>query len=285
MRPAVGWIGLGAIGAPMAKRALDAGFALSVWARRSGQADALVAAGARRCADPESLARACELVVTIVGGPDDVDALHRRTMASARPGTLFVDLTTAAPLTAARSAERAASRACSVVDAPGTGGVAGAVRGSLTAFAGGEPDAIERARPLLETFCQRIVRAGGNGAGYRMKLVNQTIVAGVLLGLARGGALARAGGFDAATLRGALGHGTASGFLFDSYIERMIDGGGPVTFTLGLFRKDLRLARDEARERGLATAFLDFALDAVDAARSRHGDAAGVQVLALADPG
>ena len=71
MRPAVGWIGLGAIGAPMAKRALDAGFALSVWARRSGQADALVAAGARRCADPESLARACELVVTIVGGPDD----------------------------------------------------------------------------------------------------------------------------------------------------------------------------------------------------------------------
>lgn len=279
-RPRVGWIGLGRIGAPMAARVLAAGFPLDVWARNPEQAGPLVAAGATPAPSPEALAARCEVVATIVGGPADVADLDARIIPCARPGTVFVDLTTASPRNAADGAARAAHHGVARLDAPVTGGVAGAQRGALTVFVGGDAAALDRARPVLDAFAARIVHAGAPGAGYRMKLVNQTIVAGTLLGLARGAALARAAGFDAAGLKDALSGGTAAGYLFDAYLARMVEQAGPVTFTLGLLRKDLGLAREEAAALALDVAFLDAALAAVDRARGRHGDDAGVHVLA-----
>lgn len=284
-RPTVGWIGLGAIGSPMARRVLAAGFPLVAWARRADAAYALAADGAVVAPSPEALAARADVIATIVGGPDDVRALHRRLIPAARAGTLVVDMTTSAPDCAGETAALAHRCGCLAIDAPVTGGVGGAERGTLTAFVGGDPAAIERGRPVLEAFCSRIVSCGSAGAGYRMKLVNQTIVAGTLLGLAGGAALARAYGFASASVKDALGTGTASGFLFDSYIARMMEAGGPTTFTLGLLRKDLALARDEAARCGSPTAFVDLALGAVDAARREHGDGAGVQVLGSPDPG
>ncbi len=283
-RPTVGWIGLGRIGLPMARRVLAAGFPVVAWARRPASADPLVAAGATLAESPEALARACDVVVTIVGGPADVRALHAAMLPHARRGAVFVEMTTAAPADAAAAQALAAPSGVLVLDAPVTGGVAGAERGSLTAFVGGDAAALARVRPVLAAFANRIVHCGAAGAGYRMKLVNQTIVAGVLLGLADGAALARAGGLSSSAVKDALSAGTASGFLFDAYIERMVTGSGAATFTLGMFRKDLALARDEAAARGGNTRLLEFAIGAVDAARACHGDAAGVQALAAADP-
>ena len=280
--PRVGWIGLGNIGAPMALRVAAAGFPLQAWARHPEQAAALAAAGATLATDPESLAQRCDLVATIVGGPQDVSELHRRMIPVARRGTLFVDMTTAAAANADEARVLAASVGANVLDAPVTGGVGGAQRGALTAFVGGDAGALERARPLLAAFCARVVHAGPPGAGYRMKLVNQTMIAGTLLGLAGGARLARACGFASPALKDALSGGTAAGFLFDSYVARMIDGDGPVTFTLGMLRKDLRLARDEVAACGLDTGFHDAALAAVEAACVRHGEREGVQALAAA---
>jgi 3-hydroxyisobutyrate dehydrogenase-like beta-hydroxyacid dehydrogenase len=113
-----------------------------------------------------------------------------------------------------------------------------------------------------------------------MKLVNQTMIAGVLLGLAEGSALARSYGFDAALVKNALGEGTASGVLFNSYLPRMMSVGGEVTFTLGMMRKDLRLARDEAVVSARSAPLLEFAIAAVDDACDRFGERAGVQHLA-----
>lgn len=279
-RPRVGWIGLGRIGAPMAHRVAAAGFPLEVWARDPAQAAPLVAAGASCAHAAEALAARCDVVATIVGGPDDVADLDARLMPRARPGTVFVDLTTASPRNAVAGTAMAARHGVLWLDAPVTGGVAGAQRGALTVFAGGDAAALERARPVLAAFAARIVHAGGPGAGYRMKLVNQTIVAGTLLGLARGAALARAAGFDAAVLRDALSGGTAAGFLAEAYLARMVEQAGPVTFPLALLRKDLALARDEAQALGVDVAFVEAALASVDAARARHGDGAGVHVLA-----
>jgi 3-hydroxyisobutyrate dehydrogenase-like beta-hydroxyacid dehydrogenase len=112
-----------------------------------------------------------------------------------------------------------------------------------------------------------------------MKLVNQAIVAGTLLGLANGAALARGAGFAPQATRDALAAGTAKGFLFDAYLTRMMGESGPVTFTLAMLRKDVGLARDEAHACGLDTAFLDAALAAVHSACVRHGETAGVQAL------
>ncbi len=280
MRPAVGWIGLGRIGAPMARRVLDTGWPLHVWARRPESAQALLAGGARWAESPEALAHACDFVVTIVGGSDDVLDVQRRLLPHTRSGAVYIDMTTAAPGTAAEMSALAAG--ADVLDCPVTGGVGGAQQGKLTAFVGGDAQALERARPLLATFAQRIVHCGASGAGYRMKLVNQTMMAGALFGLAQGAALARASGFENALVRGALGSGSASGLLFQSYLPRMLEGGGDVTFTLALLRKDLQLAHAAADACGLDVRLLDRMLELARAASERFGDSAGVQCLAEA---
>lgn len=136
-----------------------------------------------------------------------------------------------------------------------------------------------RCRPLFPALSRRVVHGGGPGAGYRMKRVNQTMMAGVLLGLANGVVLARAAGCDAAQLVEALGSGSAASALFDTYAGRMLARQGPETFSLGLLQEDLRLARDEAPQSGASTRFVEFALAEVAAACARFGPQRGVQVL------
>ncbi len=279
----IGWIGLGRIGAPMAERVRAAGWPLTVWARQPGSAAAaaLLERGAIWAPSVEDLARHCDIVCTIVTGPDDVAALHAVLMPTARPGTLFIDLSTATPGTALAATRLAQAHGQQSLDVPVTGGVAGAVRGTLTCFVGGEVAALERARPLLSSFGQRLVACGGPGSGYRTKLINQTMVAGVLMGLADGARLARAAGIAAIDLQPALGSGTAGSFLLESYLPRMMGGEGPVTFTLALLLKDLQLARTEARALAIDAPLLDATIAAVAVAMQRHGPQAGVQALAL----
>jgi 3-hydroxyisobutyrate dehydrogenase-like beta-hydroxyacid dehydrogenase len=278
MRPTVGWVGLGNIGMPMACRVHDAGFALRVWARRAEAAQPLLDRGAHWSDSPEALARESDVLVTIVAGPDDVLALHRRMLPQAKRAVVVLEMTTASPATAL--ALHSLSTHAEILDCPVTGGVAGAREGKLTSFVGGNGATLSRARPVLETLSQRIVHCGDAGSGYRMKLVNQAMIAGVLLGLAQGSALARASGFTGSQLVEALGQGTASGVLFHSYVARMIEPGGAETFALGMLRKDLRLARDESVASGIDSAFLELAIARVDRACARFGEHAGVQFLA-----
>ncbi|MFT3817151.1 MAG: NAD(P)-dependent oxidoreductase [Rubrivivax sp.] len=279
--PSVGWIGLGHIGLPMAQRVLGAGFALHAWARRPEAAAPLLHAGAQWCGDPETLAQRADIVCTCVGGPADVTGLHRRLMPAARPGTLFIDCSTAAPATAIESARLASDVGVACLDAPVTGGAAGAQRGTLTSFVGGPAEALARAQPLLAAYSQRVVHAGAAGAGYRLKLINQTLMVGSLLAVADAAMLARAAGLDAAALKTALAGGSGASALFDAYWLRMMAPEGPASFSLGLLRKDLALARDEAQSLGTPTRLLDAALAAVDTACRRHGADAGLQMLAL----
>lgn len=276
----VGWIGLGHIGLPMARRVAAAGFPLSAWARRPEALQPLRDAGADGCTEALDLARRCDIVCTCVGGPDDVLDLHRRLMPAARPGTLFIDFSTAAPATAAASAQLASNVGVDLLDAPVTGGVAGAQRGTLTVFVGGPAPALDRARPLLASFSQRQVHAGAAGAGYRLKLINQALMVGSLLAVADAAMLARAAGLDGNTLKDALAGGTGASAIFDNLWLRMMAAEGPASFSLGLLRKDLGLARDEALALHTPTRLVDAALAAVDAACRRHGPDAGLQKLA-----
>lgn len=280
MPPAIGWIGLGRIGTPMARRVLAAGWPVCVWARRREAAQKLLDQGARWVESPEALASQCERLVTIVGDSDDVLEVCRRLLPNARPGALLVEMTTAAPAIATRLKVLADANGTAVLDCPVTGGVTGAEQGRLTTFVGGDAAALDQARPLLDLMCQKIVHCGAHGAGYRMKLVNQTMMAGALFGLAQGAALAQQSGFDSGLVKEALASGTASGFLFNAYIERLIDGGGAVTFTLALLRKDLLLAREEAKGAGIDARWLEQMIEVVRAAIDEHGADAGVQRLA-----
>lgn len=277
----IGWVGLGHIGTPMAERALAAGLPLTAWARRPETLQALRQRGADTADSPAALAASCDLVATVVGGPADVAELLAQMLPAARPGTVFIDFSTASALQGESLQRQAQALGLHLLDAPITGGVAGAQRGQLTCFVGGEATALERARPLLAAFSQRIVPCGPWGSGYRMKLINQTLVAGTLMGLADGARLARALGLPPQAVPDALAQGTAGGPLLASYWERMQGAGGAVSFSLGLLRKDLQLVAEEAAHLGLNLPQVQATLAAVEAACARHGVQAGVQMLAV----
>lgn len=283
VRPPIGWIGLGNIGRPMAERVLAAGWPMRLWARQRAAAEPLLAQGAEWAPSATQLLPHCDVIVTVVSGPDDVLGLHRELMPLARPDTLFIDCSTAAPRTVAATARALGEQLRPVLDVPVTGGVAGARQGKLTGFVGGTSADLEQARPLLEAFCSQLVPCGPRGHGYRAKLINQTLVAGILMGLADGARLARAAelGLGAAELQAALAGGTANSTLLGAYLPRMLSGEGAVSFTLALMEKDLQLARAEAAELGLAMPLLDATLASLRAAIARLGGAAGVQALAL----
>lgn len=278
----IGWIGLGRMGEPMALRLRAAGWPLRVWARQPQATRSLQDAGAQCCASLAELAQHSDIVFSIVGGPADVQAVLQAMLPAARPGTVFVDMSTASALQAAPLLAAAQARQLALLDAPVTGGVAGARRGALTSFVGGDAQALAQVRPVMQSFCQRVVACGGWGSGYRMKLLNQTLVAGTLMGLADGARLAHAMGVAGAAVPEALALGTAGGPLFDSYWDRMHGAGGDISFTLGLLRKDLQLVAEEAAHLGLALPQVVATLAAVQRACAQHGDQAGVQALAFA---
>lgn len=285
------------MGVPMARRVRASGWPLVVWARRRvavEEAEALVAesiaappqpmlvpAAASWAESPQTVARQCDIVCTIVGGPGDVQGLYEAMLPAARPGTLFIDLTTAAPGTAARAQALAHQHGVHAIEAPVTGGVAGAARGTLTCFAGGEAAAVERASPLLAAFASDVVHCGGAGSGYRMKLVNQVLMVGAAMGVADAARMARAAGLHADEMLAALRGGSGASASFENYLPRMLQGTGPVTFALPLLLKDLRLAYAEAAALQVAVPLVEAAIAAVEAAIRRHGPEAGVQALAL----
>ncbi|NYT63757.1 NAD(P)-dependent oxidoreductase [Alcaligenaceae bacterium] len=279
MPETIGWVGLGRMGLPMAQRLLQAGHPLYIWARNPEQTLSLRKQGARIATDLIELAQRSQIIVTMLGDTSDVESVYQGMLPGMQPGTIFIDMTTAAPRLASALAELVASKQGQFMDAPVTGGVAGAAKGVLTHFVGGDADVLQRSTALLAQLGQRAVHCGPAGSGYRMKLVNQTIIAGTMLGLAEGMALARGSHFSIDLLTTALNKGTASGLLFDSYAERMMQGGGDVTFTLGLLRKDLRLAEAEAEQQQKPSLFLKFAVQCLNAACDRYGAHAGVQTL------
>lgn len=283
MAEIIGWVGLGRMGLPMAQRLLQAGHTVYVWARNPEQTLSLRKQGAHIATDLVELAQRSQTIVTILGDTSDVESVYQGMLPGMQPGTVFIDMTTAAPRLAFALADLVAGKQAQFMDAPVTGGVAGAVNGTLTHFVGGDAGVMQRSTALLAQLGQRAVHCGPAGSGYRMKLVNQTIIAGTLLGLAEGMSLARGGNFSIDLVTTALNKGTASGLLFNSYAERMMQGDGDVTFTLGLLRKDLRLAEAEAEQQQKPSLFLKFAVQCLNTACDRYGAHAGVQSLSLMD--
>jgi 3-hydroxyisobutyrate dehydrogenase len=277
----LGFIGLGMMGQPIAGHLLAAGHDLVVHSRTRAKAEPLIAQGARWAEAPAEVAAAAELVFTMVGGPDDLAAVYRGAsglFAVARAGQVVVDLTTSSPeLAAALAAEAPSGVPC--LDAPVTGGVRGAKAGTLTLMVGGDGQVLERVREVLECFAGTIRHFGPAGAGQHAKLVNQTAVAGIMLGLAEALAYAERAGLDGATMLETLSSGTARSFLLEAYGKAMLSGDSQAGFFVDHFVKDLTLARDAAQRHGLAPGGLEAALDAYRALSRQGFGQAGIQSL------
>lgn len=275
----VAFLGLGAIGTPMARHLAAGAFSLRVWNRTAAKAaDFAAEHGVVHASTPADAAREADIVVTCFPTSRDVESLldgPTGLLATMRPGTVLVDCTSGDPATSQRIAERLAGKHIGFLDAPVSGGVVGAEAGTLTVMIGGDAATLERVRPVLEAFGKRIVHCGPVGAGDAVKAVNNALLAQHIIGAAEGMfALERAGvdpavAFD--VINNSSGRSNASMNLFP---ERVLTKAYPRTFRLALLDKDVGIAAQVARDAGVSAPMLELASKLYREAHAAMGEAA-----------
>jgi 3-hydroxyisobutyrate dehydrogenase len=281
-RSPVGFVGLGIMGASMAGHLLRAGHPLHVYNRSRSRAEPLLAAGAHWHDSPGAVAAAADVVITMVGTPDDVEAIYLGAdgiVAKARAGALLIDMTTSSPALAEKVAAAAAARGLRAVDAPVSGGDVGAREAKLSIMVGGDEDAFRRAQPILALMGTKIVRQGGPGAGQHTKLCNQIVIASTMLGVCEGLAYAQRSGLDAATVLESIGGGAAGSFLLNNLGPRILRGDFAPGFMIDHLVKDLRIAHDEGERLALDLPGLTLALRQYEALAEAGEGRSGTQAL------
>ncbi|GAA1006368.1 oxidoreductase [Acrocarpospora pleiomorpha] len=241
----IGWIGTGLMGEPMVARLVAAGHQVSVHNRTRARAEPSLALGAGWAGSIAAAARDRDVVITMLPFPADVEAAYLGPdgiLANASPGTVAVDMSTSSPALARRLADFTGG---SVLDAPVSGGPAGARSGALSIFVGGAADAFERVRPVFEVLGSTVVHHGPAGAGQAAKLVNQALVANLTLGICEAYAVAEAAGLDPALVHESVRVGVAGSPLLDFAWSRLSDGDLEPGFKVAHLAKDLALALDE----------------------------------------
>lgn len=277
----VAFLGLGAIGAPMSAHIARSGHSLTVWNRTARRAvdGAAAAAGARVAMSAADAVRTADIVITCLPESSDVAELlsanDDELMNALRSGALFVDCTSGDPETSRRIATDLAARGVEFIDAPVSGGVVGAEAGKLTVMVGGSAAALERARPVLDSFAGKIVHCGDVGAGHALKAVNNALLALHIWSTAEGLAAALKAGVkpDVAldVINASSGRSNASMNLFP---ERVLTGAFPRTFRLALLDKDAGIAADMARSQKTPAPMLQLAADLMRIAHLELGDEA-----------
>lgn len=251
----IGFIGLGVMGRPMALNLLKGGFPLTVYARRPEAAQPMAQAGAGVRGSPAQVAEASDVVFIMVTDTPDVEQMvlgQEGVIQGARPGSLVVVCSTIAPGAIRRMADQLRARGVEMLDAPVSGGEAGAVQGTLSIMVGGSPEMFERAKPLLECMGKTIVHIGDNGAGQVAKAVNQLILVTTIEACAEGLALADRCGVDAGKVREALMGGFAASRVLDVLGKRMVEHDFNPGIEARWHWKDMHIVLGLAREAGLA---------------------------------
>ena len=274
----VAFLGLGAIGRPMAVR-VAARFPLTVWNRTAERATRLaVETGARAAATPRQAVSGAAIVITCLPTSAEVEALldgPDGLLAGFAPGALLVDCTSGDPATSRRIAERLAPLGFGFVDAPVSGGTNGAEGGTLTVMVGGDPLLFDRAAPVLSAFGSRIVRMGPVGTGHAMKAVNNALLAVNILAVGEGLAALVKAGVPARTALNVLNASSGRSFVSETLVpERVLTGAFPNTFKLTLLQKDAGIAAGLLRDTGVAGPVIDLAHQLYGAARAQLGDGA-----------
>lgn len=274
----VAFLGLGAIGRPMAARLAHApGLSLAVWNRSPEKTESFGREhGGRVAASPADVAKGAEVVITCLPVSADVESLLEGPdglLAGMMPGSTLVDCTSGDPATSRRIAARLAGRSIGFLDAPVSGGTSGAEQGTLTVMVGGDVAVLDRVRPVLEEFGQKIVHCGAVGAGDALKSVNNALLAVHLWSTAEGlAALAKAGVAPAVALdviNASSGRSNASMNLFP---DRVLTRAFPRTFRLALLDKDVGIAAGVAREQKVAAPLLQLTAELFRVAHGALGD-------------
>ena len=250
-KPALGFIGLGIMGRPMAAHLLDAGHPLFVHTRTRAKADSLLERGAHWCENPADVGRHCTLLLTIVTDTPDVTAILTGPAGAAQtlaPGSCVVDMSTICPCVTRELATTLAGRDITLLDAPVTGGDVGAKNATLTIMVGGDPAAFERVRPVLELMGTHIVHVGPSGNGQLLKACNQILCAVNLIGVCEALQLAKQSGLVLNTLIDTLAGGAGGSWALANLAPRIVARDLYPAFMIKLIQKDLRIVLDVAQE-------------------------------------
>ncbi len=264
------FIGLGVMGYPMAGHLQAAGHDVCVYNRTSSRAEAWVGQhGGRMALTPAEAARGADLVLMCVGNDNDVRAVvygEQGVLAGMAANTTLIDHTTTSAILAEELAARCAEKEVNFLDAPVSGGQAGAENGRLTIMVGGQALDLMGVEMVLACYGQRITHVGGHGAGQRCKMVTQICIAGILQGVSEGLTLARASGLDIPTVAQVLGGGAAQSWQLDNRAVTMGEGKFDFGFAIEWMHKDLGFCLEEAARLGLSlpmTAQVDQAYQAL----------------------
>lgn len=267
------FVGLGAMGAPMAGHLKSKGLLHAVANRTQAKADALARELGVAAPPLEQLAAQCEVIALCVTADADVLATIETMLPHLQRGAIVVDHSTVSPETAKRAAARLATAGVDFLDAPVSGGVEGARNGKLSVMVGGDAEVLERARPVLEAYALRVTHLGQVGAGQATKAVNQVLVAGIAQAVCEGLALGEALGLEAERLLPTLGAGAAGSWFLEKRGATMLRDEFSVGFKLALLHKDLGIVRGIAESAGTDRTVIEQSLaDYAELMAQGYGD-------------
>ena len=280
------FLGLGVMGAPMAAHLLRAGHQVTVYNRTAAKAQAWAQQyGGRFAATPCEAASGADVVFCCVGNDDDLRSVvlgEQGALAGMTEGAVLVDHTTASATVARELHAAARARGVHFMDAPVSGGQAGAENGQLTVLCGAEQNVFDRVAPVIAAYAKACTRMGEVGSGQLAKMVNQICIAGVVQGLSEAIAFGEAAGLDMPTVLAAIGQGAAQSWQMDNRGQTMLQGQFDFGFAVDWMRKDLAIVLDEARHNGAklpVTALVDQFYAQVQAAGGGRWDTSSLLTL------
>jgi 3-hydroxyisobutyrate dehydrogenase-like beta-hydroxyacid dehydrogenase len=288
----VAFLGLGVMGYPMAGHLKKkGGHDVTVFNRTPAKAEQWVREyGGKHAATPREAARDCDFVMMCVGNDDDVRSVvygDNGALAGMKKGAILVDHTTASAVLAKELFEKTKERGIGFIDAPVSGGQAGAVNGQLGIMCGGEQATFDKVKPIIDVYAKLAALIGGPGAGQLTKMVNQICIAGLVQGLAEGLAFAKRSNLDVEKVVGVISKGAAQSWQMENRWKQMnevkFDGFG---FAVDWMRKDLGICMEEAKKNGArlpVSALVDQFYAHIQARGGRRWDTSSLMHLLMKD--
>lgn len=284
-RPTIGWIGTGIMGAAMCGHLLAAGYPLVVHSRTRRKATALLRRGATWARSPREVAEQADVIVTMVGFPADVRACYfgpHGLLDAIRPGMVLIDMTTTEPALAEEIARAAWERGADAIDAPVSGGDIGARNATLSIMVGGATTTVQAVMPLFKRLGKKIVHQGGPGAGQHTKLCNQIVIAGTMIGVCESLLYGYRAGLALDRMLETIRGGAAACWTLDHLAPKMLARNFTPGFFVEHFIKDMGIALEEARRRGLTLPGLALAHRLYTTVQSLGHGRSGTHALLLA---
>ena len=252
--PTVGFIGLGIMGKPMARNLLKAGYSLVVHNRSRNAVEELAKEGASPATTSKEVASRCEVVITMLPDSPDVELVYageNGVFAGVKSGMLLIDMSSISPVVARKLAGEAEKNGCDMLDAPVSGGEAGAIGATLSIMIGGKTSGVERAMPIFQALGKNIVHVGEAGAGQVTKAANQMVVGTTIAIIGEALVLAAKAGVDPAKVRQALLGGFAQSKILEAHGQKMLDRNFKPGFRIRLHEKDMKIALATGSEYGV----------------------------------